>query len=156
MRKVQLECIVFRKKGKNHEFLLLKRISEKGGFWQPPCGGMEETDNSLLDAAYRELSEEANISRKDVLKVFDNVHYFEINKHYLTGEHILPIKEYVLGFEVKPDFTPTIANNIYIEHEEMRWVGFEEALKLLKWENNKEGFKKLYSLITKKQKKSMK
>jgi dATP pyrophosphohydrolase len=156
MRKVQLECIVFRKKGKNHEFLLLKRIPEKGGFWQPPCGGMEETDKSLLDAAYRELSEEANTTKKDVISIIENVHSFEITKHYLTGEPILPIKEYVLGFEVKPDFTPTIDNNIYTEHEEMRWVGFKEALKLLKWENNKEGFKKLHSLITKKHKKTIK
>jgi len=148
MRKIQLECIVFRKKGSKYEFLLLKRIAEKGGFWQPPCGGMDGTDKSLLDAAYRELSEEANISKKDVLKIFDKVHYFEINKHYLTGEPIPPIKEHVMGFEVKPDFTPTITKNVYVEHDKMRWVGFEDALQLLKWENNKEAFRKLNSLLT--------
>jgi len=156
VRKVQLECIVFRKKKNKLEFLLLKRSSEKGGFWQPPCGGMEETDKSPLDAAYRELSEEANVTKKDVISVIENVYSFEIIKHYLTGEPILPIKEYVLGFEVKPDFTPVLGNNIYIEHEEMRWVGFKEALKLLKWEDNKEGFRNLHSLITKKHKKTIK
>jgi 8-oxo-dGTP pyrophosphatase MutT (NUDIX family) len=155
MRNIQLECIVFRKKKNKLEFLLLKRIPEKGGFWQPPCGGMEEADKSLLEAAYRELSEEANATKKDVIRVIENVHSFEITKHYLTGEPIPPLKEYVLGFEVKADFTPVLDNNIYIEHEEMRWVGFKEALKLLEWENNKEGFRKLHSLITKKHKKTI-
>jgi len=67
MRKIQLECIVYRKRGNKIEFLLMKRIPEKGGFWQPPCGGMENEDKSLKDAAFRELSEEANISKKDIL-----------------------------------------------------------------------------------------
>lgn len=147
MRTTQLECIVFRRKNDSYEFLILKRISSKGGFWQPVCGGMEKEDKSLLDAAFRELKEEANIQRKDILNILSNVHYFEINKHYLTGNPISPIKEYVFGFEIKPNFTITLDKNIYPEHEEIKWVSFEEALTLLKWENNKDGFKKLNNLL---------
>jgi len=150
MRKIQLECVVFRKRENKYEFLLLKRIPEKGGFWQPVCGGEEEKDKSLLDAAFRELKEEANITKKDIIYVFENVHYFEINKHYLTGKTIPTIKEFVLGFEVEPSTIISIDQNIYIEHDEIRWVCFEDALKLLKWDNNKEGLKKINDKLTKK------
>lgn len=143
---------MFRKKGKQYEFLLLKRIPEKGGFWQPPCGGMEESDKSLLDAAFRELKEEVNISKKDVIKVIENVHYFEFNNHYITGEPIPVRKEYVFGFEAKSGFKPDIGKNIYVEHNEIRWVGFEDAIRLLKWDNNKEAFQKLNDMLAKKQK----
>lgn len=147
MRTTQLECIVFRRKNSSYEFLVLKRIPSKGGFWQPVCGGMEKEDKSLIDAAFRELKEEANIQRMDVLNILPNIHYFEISKHYLTRKPIQTIKEHVFGFEVKPDFAIKIDKNIYNEHEEIKWVSFEEALKLLKWGNNKDGFKKLNNLL---------
>ncbi|MFT4308714.1 MAG: hypothetical protein ACMXYM_05095 [Candidatus Woesearchaeota archaeon] len=34
----------------------------------------------------------------------------------------------------------------YLEHE-FRWLSFEEALSLLKWENNKDALRKLRGLI---------
>jgi len=149
MRKTQIGCIVFRKKGNTREFLLLRRISEKGGFWQPVSGGKEKQDKTLLDAAYRELKEEANIKQEDVLRVFEKVHHFKINRHYLTGEPIPEINEYVFGFEVKPDVNVSINVNIYPEHDKKKWVLFEEAIELLKWEHNKYAFKKLNNLLDK-------
>lgn len=147
MRKIQLECIVFRKKNEIYEFLLLKRIPKKGGFWQPPCGGLEKKDNSKLEAAYRELLEETNIPKKNVIKVFKDVDIFEINKHYLTGKSIPAITEYVFGFEVDSDISISIHNNIYPEHEQFEWVTFDKALELLKWDNNKAALIKLNKLL---------
>jgi dihydroneopterin triphosphate diphosphatase len=147
MKTDQVECIVFRKKEKNIEFLLLKRIPKKGGFWQPICGGKEETDKSLIAAAFRELKEEANILQKDIITIFPSFYFFEINKHYLTGKPISPIKEYVFGFETNSNVVISIKKNIYPEHDEIRWVSFEEAIKLLKWENNKDALKKLNELL---------
>ena len=148
MRKIQLECIVFRKRNQLYEFLLLKRIPKKGNFWQPVCGGMEESDSSLLDAALRELKEEASITPDKIINILPDFYSFEINKHYLTGEPISPIEEHVFGFELDPDFDIKICNNIYVEHEEFRWVSFKDALSLLKWDNNKDAFKKLSSLLS--------
>jgi len=147
MRTTQLECIVFRKKKGSYEFLFLKRIPTKGSFWQPVCGGMEKDDKSLLDAAFRELKEEANIAQNDILNIFPNVYSFEINKHYLTGKAIPPIKEHVFGFEISPDFVVRIDRNIYPEHEEIKWAPFENALNLLKWEDNKEGLRKMQEIL---------
>ncbi|MFA5763315.1 MAG: NUDIX domain-containing protein [archaeon] len=147
MRTDQVECIIFRKQNKEYEFLLLKRIPAKGGFWQPISGGIETEDKSILDSAYREIKEEANISKNEVINVLENVHYFEMNKHYLTGEPTPLRKEYVFGFEVNPNLKISLDKNIYQEHEETKWVSLEEALKLLKWDNNKDGFKKLNNLL---------
>jgi dihydroneopterin triphosphate diphosphatase len=149
MRTTQIECIVFRKKESAFEFLLLKRIPKKGGFWQPPCGGLEKDDFSKLEAAYRELLEEANIKKEDVIRVIENVDVFEINKHYLTGKPIPAITEYVFGFEVNSDLSVSIHNNIYPEHETFEWVSFDKALSLLKWENNKVALQKLNQLLDK-------
>lgn len=74
MRTAQLFCIVFRKKGEDYEFLLLRRIPQKGGFWQPVSGGLEESDASKLEAAYRELKEEAGIDKSQVLRVIEDVY----------------------------------------------------------------------------------
>jgi len=147
MRQIQLGCIVFRKKEEHLEFLLLRRLPLKGGFWQPPCGGFEEEDVSKLGAAYRELLEEAHIATTDVIRVIDQVDTFEIKKHYLTGEPISPITEYVFGFEVSPSLVVSIEHNIYPEHDVFEWIIFERALELLKWENYKTSFMKLYKLL---------
>ncbi len=147
MRDVHVEGIVFKKKNKKFEFLLLKRVPKKGGFWQPITGGVEEKDNSILEAALRELNEEANIQKEDIVSIIPDVHYFEMKNHYLTGESISITKEYVFGFEVKSDFIVSIEKNICHEHEEIKWVSFEEALLLLKWENNKDAFKKLNKIL---------
>ncbi|MDD4250817.1 MAG: NUDIX domain-containing protein [Candidatus ainarchaeum sp.] len=148
MRTTQIECIVFRKTKNVFEFLLLKRLPEKGGFWQPISGGVEKTDNSLINAAFRELKEEANIQKKDILKIIENIHYFKINKHYLTKTTIPIIKEYVFAFEINPNFKITIDQNLCKEHNEIKWASFENSLKLLKWEDNKIAFKKLNELLT--------
>ncbi len=143
MGKIQIECIVFRKKGDDYEFLLLKRLLKEGDFWQPPCGGLEKKDKSILDGAYRELLEEANIQKEDIIREIKDVYEFEINRHYLTNKPIPVIKEVVYGFEVKPDIEISLGNNIHPEHEKFQWVSFEEALEMLKWDNNKDAFRKL-------------
>jgi 8-oxo-dGTP pyrophosphatase MutT (NUDIX family) len=148
-RKIQLECLVFRRINNTIEYLIMKRIPSKGGFWQPPCGGLEDSDKSKLDAAFRELKEEANVSRTDVLRVLEDIHQFVINKHYLTSEPIKPIQEFVFGFEVKKDIDVSISNNIDTEHDEIKWVSFEEAMKLLKWKNNKDAFVKIHNKLLK-------
>lgn len=146
MRTIQLECIIFRRINNSFEFLLLKRIPKKGGFWQPPCGGLEQGDKSKLEAAYREIYEETRIKKNQIIQVLENVHHFVINKHYLTQEPIDPIEEFVFAFEV-PNSTKININNIDTEHNEYRWVSYNDAIGLLKWENNKNAFKKLYNIL---------
>lgn len=145
MRTQQVECILFRRV-ESVEFLLLKRIPAKGGFWQPPCGGVEAQE-SLLEAAYREVAEETGIQRDRVVAVLPDVHTFTMSSHYLTGELMPPITEHVFGFEVDKEVQVSLGQNVTVEHEKFRWVSFEEALRLLKWENNKDAFRALNELL---------
>jgi dihydroneopterin triphosphate diphosphatase len=148
MRTTQVMSIIFRKKESSYEFLLLKRIKEKGGFWQPPTGGLEDSDESKLHTAFREILEETTIKKEEIKKVIEDVHSFTIDKHYLTSEPINPRTEYVYGFEVGDSAKISVHHNIYPEHEEFKWVSFEEALEMLKWDNNKEALTKLNSIIS--------
>ena len=145
MGKFQVEALIFRKLNDSYEFLLLKRIAKKGGFWQPPCGRVE--DESIMDAAYREIFEETGIKKDQITDVIEKVHYFVMDKHYLTEEPIEPVEEFVFAFEVPRDIKVNIENNIYVEHEEFKWVSFDEAIKLLKWDNNKDAVKKLNEIL---------
>ena len=139
--------IVFRKNKESYEFLLLKRVEEQGGFWQYVIGKLENEDESLLDGCFREIKEEVSIDKSDILNVIEDVHCFEMDKHYLTGEPIDIIKEYVFGFEVDLKVKPTLDNALELEHKEIKWVNYETALKLLRWQNNKDAFVKLYHML---------
>jgi len=149
MRTQQVECIVYRFIQSQIEYLLLKRTPDKGGFWQPPCGGVDIEDASLLNAAYREIQEETGIAKDKIKRVLSNVHQFTITNNYLTGEKQEPITEYVLGFEVDSNVEVRLDANIYVEHQEFRWVNFDTAIAMLKWQDNKDAFTKLHSLLTK-------
>ncbi len=137
----QIGCIVFRENNNVREFLLLKRIPEKKGFWQYITG---EVDNeSLLNAVFREAQEEAGIEQNDVLRTIENVSSFE----YKNVKKDCLVTEYVFGLEVKPKTKITLEKNIYKEHEEFKWVRLEEAMQLLHFKTSKESLKKLVQLI---------
>jgi|SRR3989344_3459861 len=135
----QIEAIVFRKKDLEFEFLLLKRTKERGGFWQPITGEIEK-DETPEEAAKRELKEEINV--KNILGIIKDVHSYTLEG---TGK-----REVVLGVEILSNEKISLEKNIYKEHEEKKWVKFNEAIKLLKWPGNIEGLKRLNKILTKK------
>jgi lipoyl(octanoyl) transferase len=141
MRAKQIGCIVFRQNNNQLEFLLLKRIPEKGGFWQSITGEVE--DENLKDAVLREAKEEAGIEKDAVLRLIENVNSFD----YENDKKGCIVREYVFGLEVSPDQKISLDKNIYKEHDEFRWVSLEDALHLLKWETSKDSVKKLVCKI---------
>lgn len=138
----QVECWVFKKTVSGYLFLLLKRVSKKGGFWQPITGGIESTDKNNLDSCYRELVEEANISKSDVIRAIEDFYYFEFEFEDKDDKNKIS-KEYCFGFEVAPDFEIDLSNNLHSEHEEFKWLKFDDALKMLKWKDNKDALRVL-------------
>ncbi len=145
-KQTQIEAILFRNK-KGPEFLLLKRNSKRGGFWQPITGELEPTDSSLLEAALMEVFEETKITKKEIIRIIKEVHYFEF-KEERKGKEIL-IKEHVFAFEISPNIEPIISK----EHEEYCWVNIANAIKLLKWDSNKEAFHRLVKILNSSDKK---
>jgi dATP pyrophosphohydrolase len=131
---VQVQVILFFRNKDKIEYLLLKRLPERGGFWQPITGGVEDGEN-LLYSARREVMEEAGYLK--VIAMYDLRYHFQFNFKDKV------IDEYVYAFEVPHQnviFSPE-------EHSEIRWVNYEEALSLLKWDTNQIALKKIHHYL---------
>jgi 8-oxo-dGTP pyrophosphatase MutT (NUDIX family) len=146
---IEIEGILFKRVEGEIKYLLLKRHPEKGEFWQPITGGLEEGETKI-ETLKREIIEETGI--KSIIKIIENVHYYEFldpslieyfKRHRRACNHV---KEYAFGVEVSSDEKVVLDGK---EHSEYRWCGFEEALKLLKWKGNKEALEKLNEIIRK-------
>jgi len=137
---VQVQGILFRKTDGGVEYLLLKTTPEREDFWQPVTGGLEEGETEV-EALKREVSEETGI--KNFVGIIENVGYFEYaDAHFVKGFDF--IKEYVFGVEVNSNERIAIDGK---EHSQFKWCSFQEALYLLKWEENKKALSGLNELL---------
>ena len=132
---IQVEAIIFRRNGTVIEYLLLKRLPERNGFWQPVTGGVEEGE-TRDEALQREIMEETGV--RNIVAVIEGLYYFEfsdpnLNQEYFYGVEVSSSEEIVLDRE---------------EHSEYKWCSFQEALQLLHWKENKEALRKLNTTLT--------
>ena len=132
---IQVEAIIFRRNGNKVEYLLLKRLPKRNGFWQPVTGGVEEGE-TRNEALRREIREETGI--KNIIAVLEDLYLFEFSDPNLN-------QEYVYGVEVSPSEEIVLDRK---EHSEYRWCSFQEALQLLHWKENKEALRKLNTNLT--------
>jgi dATP pyrophosphohydrolase len=133
---IQVQAILFRKNDCTVEYLMLKRNPEREGFWQPVTGGLEEGETKN-EALKREVREETGI--ENAIKTIEDIHYFEFtleNVHY---------SEYVFGVEVSPNENIVLDRK---EHSQFKWCSFQEALELLKWDENKEALSRLNKILS--------
>ena len=118
--------------GDEFEYALLKRSD--AGFWSGVTGGGED-DETVLEAARRETFEETGISSDSIFLQLDTVEpvpvtYFGCS--YLWGEDVYVIPQYCFG--VLADDRALVLSP---EHTEYRWLRYEEADRLLKWDGNR-------------------
>ena len=137
---VQVQGILFREIDRGIEYLLLKTTPEREDFWQPVTGGLEEGETKV-EALKREVWEETGI--KNIARIIENVDYFEYpDAHFIKGFDF--IKEYVFGVEVDPNVRIAINGK---EHSQFKWCSFQEALELLKWDENKKALSRLNEIL---------
>ena len=132
---IQVEAIIFRRNGNGIEYLLLKRLPERNGFWQPVTGGVEEGE-TRDETLQREIMEETGV--RNIVAVIEGLYYFEFSDPNLN-------QEYVYGVEVSSSEEIVLDPK---EHSEHRWCSFQEALQLLHWKENKEALRKLNTTLT--------
>ncbi len=64
------------------QVFVAKRIDNPRNFWQMPQGGVDKGE-SLLEAAYRELKEETNITKVKLIKEIEGTLTYELPSHLL-------------------------------------------------------------------------
>jgi 8-oxo-dGTP pyrophosphatase MutT (NUDIX family) len=138
---IQVQGILFRKINGDIQYLILKRTPEKEDFWQPVTGGLEEGETKV-EALKREVLEETGI--KNAARIIENVDYFEYSDAHFIKRYDF-IKEYVFGVEVDPNERIAIDGK---EHSQFKWCSLQEALELLKWDENKKALSRLNEILS--------
>jgi 8-oxo-dGTP pyrophosphatase MutT (NUDIX family) len=145
---IQIEAILFKRSYGKIRYLLLKTNPERGGFWQPITGGLEEGETKI-EALKREIREETGIT--NIIKIIENVHYYEVLDPSLIeyfkrhGHAYTHVKEYAFGVEVSSDEEVILDEK---EHSEFKWCSFQEALNLMRYKGYKDALKKLDRILS--------
>lgn len=126
----QILVIPFRRTATVLEFAVLKRSD--ADYWQFVAGGGEDNETPI-QAAKREAEEEIGITGE--LATLDSVS--TVPKECFAaadawGEEIYVIPQHCFAIDAS-------TNDISLSHEhtEFRWVPYEEARALLKWDSNR-------------------
>jgi dATP pyrophosphohydrolase len=114
------------------EYLLLRRIPGRGGFWQGVTGGIEEGED-LATAALRELAEEASLV-PSALEQMDCSYTLSMQDEWrdLYAAGVEKIVEYVFIALVDRQQEPALS----WEHDAWQWCSLDEALALLTYPGN--------------------
>ena len=128
---IQVEIVPYRMTDSGPLFLILHRVPDRGGFWQPVTGGLHEGE-TLQECALRELYEE--VGSLDVRRVFPINHTFQFE---VDGGKMLT--EYCFAAELGDEYV-----KISTEHDNFRWVSYDTAMEMLKWDDNKKAVEQLY------------
>lgn len=121
------------------QFLILKRMPDRSGYWQPVCGGIEgneETD----EAVKREILEETGIT--EIMNVIDLEYSFIYEE--TKNEKLMKMQDICFAAEVA-----TVMNiKLSDEHECYLWCSKNEVGQYLTWEHNLIAFEKLLKVFS--------
>lgn len=127
-------AVVFRKDGGKVYYLLLKYF---GDYYDFPKGNQEPGEGEL-DTVNREVEEETNITDIRILKGFN-----EVVQYFYQRENEIIHKE--VSYYVAE--TKTTEVRVSYEHKGFKWLSYDEALSLMKFQNSKNLLKKARGFI---------
>jgi len=144
-RPIQVLVLPYKYCSNQIQFLIFKRSDLN--VWQGIAGGVEENE-TVYQAAKREANEEAGIPYKSKFIKLDSKSTIPVNfihGDFYWGKDIYNAIEYCFGVCVNEE-------NIILsdEHLEYKWVTYEEAFKLFKWDSNRNALWELNERIKRK------
>ena len=127
------------------EYCLFKRSDLK--IWQWVSGGAEDFDEDLIASAKRELSEETGINDVliEKLELTAKIPVVNVTKGFVWGEDIFYSEEYAFSVNLKDKEI-----KLSKEHDEYKWLSYDEAKKLLKYDSNKSALWELNEKLNRK------
>jgi len=134
--RIPIQVLIYpaRRINEDWEYLMLKRVKNRGGFWQGVTGAPENNE-TLSEAAKRELYEETGYISASLIKT-DISYIIPMEDRWkdIYPEGTKEIPEYLFIAKINHSNPPKIDP---IEHNEWKWCSYEEAMNLLSWEDNK-------------------
>lgn len=123
--------------------LLLHRKPERGNFWQPITGSIEDGELPH-DTARRELAEETG--HRGEPETLDLEQSFMIESQFLAAKHPPPIiaTETAFTFEIPPGAPIHMDED---EHDTFGWFTFAEAYEKIRWTDDREAMEKVESRL---------
>ena len=114
-------------------------------YWQFVAGGGEDNETPL-EAAAREIFEEAGVKADSIIKLtsmcYVQADIFKKRHLYNWPKDLYVVPEYAFGFECNDEVV------ISREHTEFLWLSYEEARKKCKWDSNLTALYELNCLLT--------
>ena len=131
MRKPKNVLVFLYRYNNGIEYCIFYRNKEK--FYQGLSGGVEDSEK-LEDTVKREVYEETGIVVNNMIKLdtISSIPGIYVNKDFNYENNIYVVYEY--GFGVLIDNEDIRLSS---EHKEYKWVSYDEAIKLLKYDSNK-------------------
>jgi dATP pyrophosphohydrolase len=128
---IQVLIIPFKFTTKGLKFAIFKCSGT--GDWQFIAGGGEDNETPL-QAAYREVEEEIGVSAEkfiplDSMTTIPRI-IFNNTEHWDSDIYVIP--EHCFAVNLNEE-EPRLSS----EHTEFRWVKYQEAFDLLKWDSNR-------------------
>jgi lipoyl(octanoyl) transferase len=121
------------------KILLLHRRPERGNFWQPITGSIEDGETPF-EAARREVLEETGSAGEPQPMGFTQS--FMIESQYLALRFTLPIIASEVGFKAAFDSQHPIRMDAD-EHDEYGWFTFADAYEKIRWSDDREALERL-------------
>ncbi len=119
--------------------LLLHRRPERGNFWQPITGSIENGEGPL-QTARRELAEETgNAGEVEDLGLMQS---FMIESHFLSAKFPPPVIATEIGFAARMPSDLAIRMDAE-EHDDFGWFTFAEAYERIRWSDDREALEQL-------------
>lgn len=134
--KKKVLVLLYRKNSQNAlEILALRRTPQLGGFWQPVTGKVE-TQESVENAALREVKEETNISK--VLSILD----LNLIQEFSKNEQ--KFIEHAFAMEVDYSERISLESNPSNEHCDSIWISYDGAFEMFSFAHQREALNILY------------